>query len=368
MKITILVPDANQETFNRTKILYNMLKDNFELEVIFISTKKEKNKIFSDSFENFKQIKYDLGTIINDLKKNVTGDIIYAIKSKPTSFGFAMSLKNIKKIPVVLDISAKESYNCFPYSDNTLKSIFSTFYLFNDTNSFVYTKILEKRIKYADEITVASPNLQKEFGGTLITSSADENFFNAKLYKISEIRQSMNWGDKNIIMFNGLINRDTDIELLINTVEDIFRNDLMLVIVGDNKKYKESEKVQYIGYQPQENIAKLLSASDMVVISQKKIPSSFGKIPVKAYEAISSGKPLILPDIYDFSESFAEMSYFYKESDKDSLKQNILKILDNKPEADLKAKKARDIYIEKFGFEKMSKKLVEFFSKMESKV
>jgi glycosyltransferase involved in cell wall biosynthesis len=361
-KISLLIPDLSQETYNRTKSLYEMLKNNYELEVISIN-KESKNKLFKDNFQDYKQIKYDLGTIINDLKKNVTGEIIYAIKSKPTSFGFAMSLKNIKKIPVVLDISAKETYNCFPYTDSTLKGILSSFYLVNDTNSYVYTKILEKRIKLVDEITVSSISLQKIYGGTLINTSSNENLFNPSLYKKNEIKETMGWTNKKIIFFGGTINRDTDIDLLINSIESINRDDLILVIVGDNKKYKESEKVNYIGYQPPENIAKLLSVSDIVVIPQKNTHSSFGKIPIKFYDAMSSGIPIICPDIYDFSNNLNQYCYLYENGSKDSLVNNILKVLDNYQDV----KSNREIYIEKFGFEKMSKKICDFFSKFESK-
>lgn len=353
MKISFIIPDLSDETFHRTKILYRMLKDNFEVEIIAVDTKNSKNKLFSETFENFKKIKYDLGTIIKDLKKNITGDIIYAIKAKPTSFGFAMSLKNIKKIPVVLDISADETYNCFPYTNNTIKGVLSSLLLFKDTNSYTYTKILEKRIKRADEITVSSSLLQKKYGGTLITSSPDEKIFNPDLYKIDQIRESMGWTNKKVILFAGKYNRDTDFELLLDTIEKIDRTDLLLCIIGDNKKIKESNKIKYTSYQPEENIAKLLSASDIVIVPQKDTLSSFGKNPVKAYEAILSNKTLILPNIYDFKDIFPQ-ALFYHSSDKDSLSQVIIKAINEKSNY-------RDEFLEKYSFDKMSKKLTEFF-------
>ncbi len=352
MKISFIIPDLSDETFHRLKALYNMLKDNFEIEIIAVDTKKSKNKLFTEYFQNLKKIKYDLGTIIKDLKKNVTGDIIYAIKAKPTSFGFAMSLKSIKKIPVILDISANETYNCFPYTNNPLKGILSSILIFKDTNSYTYTKILEKRIKLADEITISSNLLQKKYGGTLITSSPNENIFNPEIYKINEIRESMNWTNKKVILFAGKYNRDTDINYLIETVEKIDRNDLLLCIIGDNKKIKESDKVNFISYQPEENIAKLLSACDLVVVPQKDIYSSFGKIPIKIYESILSNKPLVLPDLYDFKELFPE-AIFYDTKDNNSLSKIILLALDAKNEN-------RNQFLEKYNFDKMSKKLTEF--------
>lgn len=359
MKISFIIPDLSSETYHRTKSLHNMLKNDYELELISVDPKNNKTKLFAENFDNYKKVKYDLGTIIRDLKKNVTGDIIYAIKARPTSFGFAMSLKSIKKIPVVLDISANETTNCFPYTDSTLKGLLSTFFLVKDTNSYTYTKILEKRIKLADEITVASSNLQSKYGGTLISTSPDENLFNAELYKIKEIRESMNWTDKKVILFAGQYNRDTDFDLLLETVENISDQQIILYVVGDNKKVKESEKIKYLGFQPQQNIAKLLSACDMVVVPQKEIPSSFGKIPLKAYEAVLSNKPLILPDIYNFKDIFPS-SIFYQVSNQESLTTAILKALDNNLPLN-----NRSDYIEKYSFEKMSKKLSDFFRKFD---
>lgn len=369
MKISILMPDASEEIFARANTLYKLLKDNFELEVIAVSSKRAKVFNYKDYFENYKKIDFDLGTIVNDLKKNISGDILYALKAKPTSFGFAMSLKSIKKIPVILDIDSREIYNTFPYSDNIAKNILFSIPLFNDTNSFIYTWILEKRIKHADQITVASPALQKIYGGTFIPSACDTDFFNPELYKREEIRKAMGWEDYKIILFAGNITRNTDIEFLVKAVKETNSHKIKIVIIGNNqKKFKEDNIIEAKGSQPIENVAKLLTACDLVVIPQKNIPSSIGEIPVKLYEAMASEKVVIAPDTHDFSDILENCGFVYKIGDINSLKEQITKVLSSEELSISLGKKAREKCIDKYSKKVIEKKLKEFFSKFESKI
>jgi glycosyltransferase involved in cell wall biosynthesis len=370
MKITILVPSASREILPRVSTLYKLLEKNFDIEVIAIVKKKENTEHFKAEFSDFKKVVFDLGTIINDLIKTISGDIIYAMKAKPSSFGMAMSLKTKKKLPVVLDIDAREIYNCFPYSDNFPKNFFFSLLQFNNPNSFIYTWMLEKRIKTADNITVASSTLQKIFGGTLVYSGCDTEFFNSEIYKRAEIRKQMQWDKFKIIFLTLNIQAEEGLEDLIEALKIIGKSEIKLVIAGEKTPYLEkiSRKepfVSLIGYQPHLNIAKLLSAADLVVLPLRNIPANQGRVPLSLFEAMSAGKPVIATNISDFPVILEGCGLVFPEKDIKALKENIEKILDEPGLAEKLAKQAREKCIEKYSRQIFSKKLVEFLKKFE---
>jgi glycosyltransferase involved in cell wall biosynthesis len=368
MKITLLTPDASRGILPRTRLLYKLLEKDFELEVISIVKKRDKTEHFKEEFPNFKKVNFNLGTIIEDLNKTITGDLIYALKAKPSSFGMAMSLKSKKNLPVIIDIDAREIYNCYPKSENMLKNFIFSVPMFNNPNSFTYTWLLEKRIKFADNITVASAALQKIFGGTLIPGACDPDFFNPENYKRDEIRQFMGWEKAKVILIAGNVEPGTGLEDLSEAIRRLGRPEIKLVVAGEKKPYLEklarnNPFIALEGFQPQLNVAKLLCASDLVVLPQRNTPEERGRVPLRLFEAMAAAKPVIATDVSDFPEILAGCGLISKENDPDSLKANIAKVLDDPETARELAEKARQKCIDKYSYEKVSRKLSEFLKK-----
>lgn len=379
MKITIITSDTTLENLHRANILYKLLEKNFEIEVISVSSRKDEVELYKEKFVNYKRINFDFGKIVNELTENITGDIVYALKARPSSFGMAMSLKrglgkkHNKKIPVILDIDAKEVYNCFPYSQNMLKNFVFSIPLFNSPNSFIYTWLLEKRIKFSDNITISSPALQKIYGGTFIPSACDTDFFNGHIYKRDEIREKMGWTDSKVIIFTGSVNRDTDTDTLLKAVKSIDRNNIKLIFASKKSSFlkKLASNHPFISvydYQPQLNIAKLLSASDIAVLPLKNNITAQNKIPVKLFEYMSSELPVIASDTPDLTNILSNCGFIYSAGKPDSLKENIEKIIDNPDLGKESAKKAREKCTEKYSFNVISKKLTEFIHREMNKL
>ncbi len=372
MKITLLTSNTSIEDLPRTRTLYNLLKENFELEVISIIRKKEKIENYKNEFPNFKEIKFDFGTIFKDLIKNVSGDIIYALKTKPASFGLATSLKNHKKIPVILDIDAIEPYNCYPYSSNNLKNFSLSIFQFNNPNSFIYTWLLERRIKFADDITISSPFLQKIYGGTFIPNACDTNFFNPEKYKRDEIRSYMGWNDLKIILFSGTVNQSIDLEILINAVKELNNPEIKIVIAGEmssglKKSILNESSVSLIESQPQLNIAKLITASDLFVLPLKNIAPGQGKLSANLFEAMAGELPIISTNIFDMPDILTECGIVTPVGNVESLKNNIKKVFSDRQFAKEIGKKARQKCINQYSKQQIEKKLNDFFKKFEYK-
>ena len=122
---------------------------------------------------------------IRSLKKlydSLDGDIIYAVKPNFISFNIGLIKKYFTKRILVLDIDNWElglfldyfNKNCKKFSSKIffyIKELFKFF--FKPWNSFFWTILNEKLVKYADEITVSNKFLKDKFGGTVIYHGRD---------------------------------------------------------------------------------------------------------------------------------------------------------------------------------------------------
>lgn len=372
MKITILSPDSSLKTLPRVKILYKLLEKHFEIEIISIVDKKEKEDYFKDEFPNYKSIKFDVNTVFKELMKKITGDIIYAVQAKASSFGLARNLKHYKKLPLVLDISSREIYSSYPYSKKLWINLIFSFLHFSDPNSFVYTWMLEKKIKTADIITTSSEKLKSVYGGKIIPHACDTDFFDPKLYKRNEIREYMKWSDSKVIIFAGNAKPHTGLENLVKAVKNIKDEKIVLAIVGKITPFykrlsKMDSRIYLYDYQNSENIAKLLTASDLAVIPQRNLTMTEGKVPIKLFEAMSIGLPIISTDIFDISNILEDCGLISPVDDIKSLQENIEKLLNNNELSKKLGNKAREKCIKEYSLNAISMDLVETLEKLKTK-
>ena len=363
MKLTLLSPSSSLYFLPRVKILHQLLEKHFDIEVISIVGKGEKDDFFREEFSNYKSIKFNVNTVLKELIKQVKGDIVYAVQAKASSFGLARNLKHYKKIPLVLDISSREIYSSFPHSKNLwINFIFSLPY-FTNPNSFVYTWMLEKKIKTANLITTSSKQLQDIYGGELIPHACDTNFFDPKLYNRDEIRKYMNWSDSKVIIFAGNAKANTGLEQLLKALKSIKDEKIVLAIVGKitpfyKKLAKMDLRVSLYEFQSRLNIAKLLTASDLAVIPQRNLRMTEGKVPVKLFEAMSIALPIISTNVSDIPNILDGCGLISPVDDIKSLKENIEKILKDKDLAKDLGNKAREKCIKNYSLDVVSRKFV----------
>ncbi|MEK7432761.1 MAG: glycosyltransferase [Cyanobacteriota bacterium] len=358
MKISLVTPDFSLKTFKRTKFLYDILKEKFDLEVISLYTKKEDTSLFEENFTDLKKIKFDLGNVIKELNKNIKGDVLYAVRSKPTSLGIALNIKSYKKIPAIVDISMIESSQCFLYSNSKLKNILFYLTFISNPNSYIYTLLGEKRIKYTDNITVSSKQLQKIYGGTFIPSIANDIIFNKEEYKIKEIREYMNWNDNIIILYYGNIEKDTDINTLLESINNLKNNRIKLVVLGNTINYKKiTDKysfVSFLGVQSELNTAKLISSCDYAILPIKNILYSESYIPDEIYKYISCNKKIISSKKFDEIDVLDNKIIFYDPENIESLEKILKELVSNNTKD--------EIYSKYYSYNEISTKLIDFFS------
>lgn len=179
------------------------------------------------------------------------------------------------------------------------------------TNTFL--KILEffenKAYKYATKVVINSPGLKTEL---LKHKKIDENKiiyipnginiqeFNNKLSKASIDTSFME--NKFIITFSGLIGFAQNMDVLVNLAKQVEKYpEILILIIGTGPKYvdlqektKNIHNIKLLGYIQQEDLYKVLTKSDILLISLKNDKNYTKNIPSKIYDYLASKKPIVV--------------------------------------------------------------------------
>jgi glycosyltransferase involved in cell wall biosynthesis len=373
MKISLLSFDLSHNCLGRAYLLAKVLEREYEVEII--------GPTFGDGIWNpvdtgefqysyVRGLSYPTFFIsIREMLKLITGDVIYAIKPRPTSYGIAL-LKKIHKNapPLVLDIDDWEVG--FYIDKNKLKLTFNSVIDIREPNSFFYTWVTEKLTKFADDITVSSSFLQNKFGGIIVPHGRDTNAFDPTKFDRESLRSKWDLDDKKVIMFLGSPSPHKGLEEIAYAVKSLDRNDVVFMMVGahDDNYVRQlqafgGDKIKIVGMQPFHKVPVFLAMADLVVLPQRKSASAVGQVPAKVFDAMAMAKPVIATNVSDLPEILDGCGWIVEPESPEQLAETIQYVLCNPGEAEETGRKARQKCIEKYSWAAMERILTGVFDK-----
>ncbi|MEW5760217.1 MAG: glycosyltransferase family 4 protein [Candidatus Thermoplasmatota archaeon] len=383
MKISILCFDISNNCLGRAYMLSEMLCTKHDIEII--------GPIFGDDvwlplknmgreklrYKAIKSLGYPwFYSTIKKLVGSIDGDVVYASKPRPSSFGIGIIKKIIKDIPLVLDIDDNET--CMDFKN--MKEYFRNFFSLQDPNAYLYTCFIEKFFSIADEITVASDFLKNRFGGEYIPHARDTHILDPARYDRKKLRDAMGIGDDFIVLFYGTPRPHKGIEEIANAVLDLRKKKrhVMLMIVGgnegiDKKILTELEKEGGLiieGAKSFSEIPNYVSIADVVVLPQRLTAFSIAQVPAKLIDAMAMAKPIIgtkvsdIPKILDGCGIVVDITEEGK-ADSNALTKALEWVLDNEDDAKAMGAKAREKCTKNFSYDVVGKRLLNIFERFE---
>ncbi len=313
-KITLLGHEAALDLIltGRPRSIASILKRRFEVELV--------TPVFSHN-----QIhKYDLSEVpvawhavkagdyprfVSDSKKlldSISGDIILALKPRPASFGLALLSQRRTRRPVLLDVDDWEKSMCYPYSKHMVKNMLVSLPKVTQPNSFLHTASTEFFTGQADQITCVSTFFQERYGGLLLPNGCNTNLYDPARFDRTALRQAKRVDNLKLIMFSGTVQPHKGMRQLLEALDMLDRPDVRLVIVGPHTPFIEqlldNPRVLYWGFHPPSQIPELLAMADMVVLPQVRGDQARGQMPLKLFQAMSMGLPVISTAQADIAE------------------------------------------------------------------
>ena len=310
---------------------------------------------------------------------HIDGDIIYAHKLKPSSFGIALLQKWFKSKPVILDIDDWEMswhkgddfrYRVRPMK--LLRDLFGKDGWLQDPNHPLYLSWTEKLVSHATQVTVNTEALQQRFGGTLVPSGKDMSAFDPAQQDGEAARAHYGLSNYKVLMFPGAPRAYKGVEDILEAMKILGWDDLRLVIVGGSpydrydqelqKTWGESYLIQ-LPKQPPEKMPYVVSAAHVVVVPQRDTAATRAQFPLKLTDGMAMAKPILTTRVGDIPHIIGDAGYIVEPESPRSLAAALESIFDDYGAAEALGHQARKRCLEHFSLVAIASHLQSIFKR-----
>ena len=233
MKVSVLCFDCSDNAAGRADLLARLLRPEYDVEVVGPTFDGGVWAPVGDGTVKYRTVpgsKYPrfLGTL-RSLVKLADGDLLYASKPRPTSYGAGLLARRARQRPLLLDIDDWEAG--FFYRSGIWGRI-GRFLNVGNPNGLPWTWLMERLTGRAHAITVASRFLEARFGGALVPHVRDTDEWRPGRHGPDPGRARLCVGSERVVMFLGTPRAHKGIDDLAEAVRTLARPDVILAVVG----------------------------------------------------------------------------------------------------------------------------------------
>ncbi|MEH2071296.1 MAG: glycosyltransferase family 4 protein [Nostoc sp.] len=309
---------------------------------------------------------------VSQILKIIDGDIIYAIKPQPASFGIALLKKLYSKIPIILDIDDWElswyggdEWRYRPTLKQLARDLLKKDGVLRTPNHPLYLKWMESLVNQANAVTVHTNFLQQRFGGQYVPNGKDTSLFDPARYNCEESRTRYGLSEYRILMFPGAPRPYKGLEDVLIALDKINQPDLRLVIVGGSPYDDYDRQLQQqwgrwiikLPNYPADVMPDLVAAAHIVVVPQRDTPETRAQFPLKLTDGMAMAKPILSTRIGDIPQILDDTGYLVEPACPEQLAEQIKFIFHNLESANQQGIKARQRCVEHYSIEAMASTL-----------
>ncbi len=171
-------------------------------------------------------------------------------------------------------------------------------------------------VKHGWKVTAITSFIKKYASGRktrfdiqVIPDGVDTQIFNPSLFDRTELRTKYSLSDSDTVcLYAGRIDWVAGSGLLVETAKLMKAySNVKFMIVGEGNHelvnaFKKSENVLYVGPVSKDDVPKYLASADIVLVPFPKSIASHSISPLKLFEALSMGKPVVASNISGIAE------------------------------------------------------------------
>lgn len=303
------------------------------------------------------------------LLDRISGDIIYAVKPRPTSLGMALLKKLFSRRPVILDIDdwelswyGGEKWAYRPSVKQLARDILKKQGALRQPEHPLYLKWSEDLVNRADAITVDTEFLQNRFGGTYLPNGKDTALFDPAKFDPDESRDRYGLSGYRVLMFPGTPRPHKGLEDVLIALEKLNEPDLRLVMVGGRRPDDYDRQLverwgQWIIQLPRypvEQMPEIVAAAHVVVVPQRDTPTAKAQFPLKLTDGMAMAKPILSTKVGDIPTILKGAGYLVEPNSPEQIAEQLQAIFQDWETASQIGLKARQKCIEHYSTDAMA--------------
>jgi glycosyltransferase involved in cell wall biosynthesis len=372
-KVSLVVSDLSGGGAVRAFLLGQVLKKlNYEIEVVGFLFGKELYAIPPSGMPVVSVVGKNYPKFFpaaQELLNKIDGDIIYAVKPKPTSFGLSLVKKLMKGRPVLLDMDDWElswyggsQWKYRPSPKQFARDILKQDGALRYPDHPLYLNWIERLVSHADAITIDTQFLKGRFGGVYLPNGKDTALFDPHHYDSESSRIRYGLSEYRILMFPGAPRPHKGVEDVLIALDHLNEPDLKLVIVGgspyddydDQLMQKWGRWIIKLPRSPVEEMPGIVAAAHIVVVPQRDTLTAQSQFPLKLTDAMAMAKPILATRVGDMPEILGGTGYLVEPSSPEQIAEKIQWIFQNLEAANAQGLRSRERCIKHYSVDTMA--------------
>jgi glycosyltransferase involved in cell wall biosynthesis len=316
------------------------------------------------------------------LHKQISGDIIYALKLKVSSFGTALLHQRLTKKPLILDIDDWElgwfggnSYRYRPSLRALARDILKPQGFLRQPDAPPYLQWIESQVKRADAITIHTSFMRDRFGGSYLANGKSLELFDPALYHPEVSRKKYGLDPFKVLIFPGAPRPYKGLEDVLEALDLLDWPDLRLVIVGGSPYDDYDQKLmsrwpKRLIQLPTFDYAQMpevISAAHVLVVPQRDTPATLAQFPLKITDGMAMAKPVLASRVGDIPEILGDTGFLVPPSNPSDIAQAIEFIFGHWEHAMEQGQRARQRCSERYSIECMAESLEQVLTSLDVK-
>jgi glycosyltransferase involved in cell wall biosynthesis len=287
-----------------------------------------------------------------ELVARADGDVLYASKPRPTSYGAALLARRRRRRPLVLDV---DDWEVGFFRRSGAGGTVGRALNLRNPNGLPWTWLMERLVRHADAITVASRFLQRRFGGTFIPHARDTDTWDPARYDRAAARARLGLRAEPVVMFLGTPRGHKGVDDLVEAM-GLVGGDARLILVGadpgseSGRRWAARPRVHVVGEIPFDDVPRYLVAADAVAVPQRATSDTVGQVPAKLFDAMALARPIVSTSVSMIPEILEGCGVLVPPGDTVALAGALRRLLDDPAGAAELGRRARERCRERYSF------------------
>ena len=355
MKVSVLAFDLSDNATGRADLLARLLAPRYEVEVVGPRFGDAVWRPARDGAVRYRALPGArwprFGATLPALARLADGDVLFASKPRPTSFGVALLARRQRRRPLILDIDDWELG--FFYRAGFWGRVGRLLNLGNP-NGLPWTWLAERLVSRADALTVASRFLADRFGGILVPHVRDTEAWAPERFDRAAARARLGVGNARVVMFLGTPRGHKGVKDLVEATAEL--DGARLVLVGANpdsaaaRRWAARGHVKVVAEIPFDEVPRYLVAADVIAVPQRATTDTVGQVPAKLFDAMALGRPIVSTAVSMIPEILEGCGVLVRPGDTTALRVALGRLLDDPASAAELGRRARQRCTERYSF------------------